>query len=687
MLEVPTDRIRNVALVGNAGAGKTTLAEALLHRCGGLARPGRVEDGTTASDTDPDERERGMSLSLSVLPFSWRDHRVNLIDTPGYPDFVGEVTAALSVVDLAVFVVSALDGVQAHTERIWGLADDAHVPRLVFVNKLDHERADFAAVCDELRDRLGPGIAPLELPLGAQGDLIGVADLLTDTARIERGGATAVEAVPDDLAVIERGGHDRLVEGIVVADDALLERYLDGDIPSVDELEHALLGGLESTSVFPVLCGSASNGVGVDRLADLLVELGPPPGDRPREVMAADATVAVPADPAGAPLAVVFKTLTDPYVGQVSLLAVLSGTIHDGDQLLNPRTGAYERLHGLFRPNGTRHDPVSALLAGDIGGVTKLADTATGDTLAPRGTPVRVPAPAPAEPVLSIAVVPRTQADDDKLTTALHRLHDEDPALSIHHDDETHQTLLRGQGETHLQVAVSRLARRFGVHVDVEDVRVPYRETITATTTAECRHRKQTGGHGQFAACTLEVEPLERGAGFEFADRIAGGAISKSYVAAVRRGVAEALEEGGPAGHPVVDVGVTLLDGKEHPVDSSEMAFRAAGRLAVRAALEQAGTLVLEPISHLEVTVPAELQGEVIADLNARRGRIRGSAPDGTGAQVVEADVPAAELTRYATDLRSISAGRGSFRVRHARYDVLRAHDASWGAIDPAPQD
>jgi elongation factor G len=669
-----SEKVRNVALVGHGGAGKTTLAEALLHRSGAINRLGRVEDGSTVSDHDPEEQRRGISLSLAIAPFEWKGHKVNLVDTPGYADFLGDVQAALRVVDLAVFVVSAVDGVEVQTEAIWREASRLGVPRMIFVNKLDRERASFERTLDQLRDRLGAGVAPLELPIGSEADFRGIADLLTDTAHLYEGGVPHTEPIPEDMAALEHQVHDNLVEGIVVADDALLERYLEGDVPALDELEHALTLGIETATVFPVVCGSATAEVGIDRLADLLVEIGPPPADRPVTVHAGDTEVEIPANPDAEPLAMVFKTIADPFVGQVSLLKVLSGTIRNDDHLVNSRSGTDERLHGLFVVRGKDHEPVDALAAGDIGGVAKLSATATGDTLAPKGQPVRIPPIEQPAPVLAVAVVPKTQADDDKLASALHRLQDEDPALVVDRDEETHQTVLRGTGETHLAITLERLERKFGVNLTTEDVRVRYRETIAQPAEAEGRHKKQSGGHGQFAVASIRLEPLERGAGFEFVDKIVGGAVSRAYIPAVAKGIEEAMARGGVNGHPVVDVRATLVDGKEHSVDSSEMAFRAAGRLAFREAMAKAAPVVLEPIARLDVTVPNDLLGDVMGDLNSRRGRVQGTEPDEVGEQVVYALVPESELLRYAVDLRSLTGGRGRFTMEHDHYDVLPSH-------------
>lgn len=674
MKSYPPNKVRTVALVGHGGTGKTTLAEALLHRAGAITRLGRVEDGTTVSDHEPEEQRRKQSLSTSVLPFEWNGHKVQLIDTPGYADFASEAIAALGVVDLAVFVVSAVEGVEVQTEVLWRHAADLGVPRMVFVNKLDRERASFERTLEQLRDRLDKGIAPVELPIGSEADFRGIADLLTDTAHIYADGVPRTEPIPDDMEAQEHEVHDALVEGAVVADDALLERYLDGDVPSLEELEHALTIGIERADVFPVVCGSALKEIGVDRLADLLVEIGPPPTDRPTEVAAGDLTVEIPADPAAPAVAAVFKTLADPFVGQVSMLKVVSGTIRNDDRLVNSRTGAEERMHGLFLIRGKQHEPVDALVAGDIGGVAKLAATATGDTLAVKGQPVRVPAILPPVPALAIALIPKTQADDDKLNGALRRLCDEDPSLAVERDDETHQTILRGVGEMHLAIALERLARKFSVAVDTEPVQIRYRETITRPAQAEGKHKKQSGGHGQFAIATIRIEPVDRGSGFEFVDEIVGGAIGKNYIPAVAKGVEETMGRGGVHGHPVVDVRCTLLDGKEHSVDSSEMAFRAAGRLAFREAMANAAPVILEPISSVQIEVPPMLLGDVTGDLNARRGRVQGTDHLDETTAVVTALVPERELARYPVELRSLTGGRGRFTSRHDHYDVLPAN-------------
>jgi elongation factor G len=427
--------------------------------------------------------------------------------------------------------------------------------------------------------------------------------------------------------------------------------------------------------VFPVVIGSATREIGIDRLADFLVEISPSPLDRAAKVSGAGQEVEVTADAAGDPLAFVFKTIADPYVGQISLFRVLSGTIRPDDHLVNARTGTDERLHGLLMVRGKEQESVSELVAGDIGAVAKLSSTATSDTLAPKGTPVVVPVIETPAPTLAVAIVPRTQADEDRLAPALHRLQDEDPALIVERNEETHQTLLWGTGETHIQITMEKLTRKFGANVDTEDLRVPYRETITgAAKGVEGKHKKQTGGHGQFGVCVIDLEPLARGTGFEFANQVVGGAISRGYVPAVQKGIEETMTSGGTFGYPVVDCKVTLTDGKEHSVDSSEMAFKVAGRLAFQAAMAQANPVILEPVSKLEVTVPTDLQGDVMGDLNSRRGRVQGTDADGSGESTIVALVPTSEIQRYAIDLRSLTGGRGRFRAEHDHYDVLPTH-------------
>ena len=675
-----TERIRNVALVGHSGTGKTTLVEALLHRAGAVVRQGSTDDGSTVCDTEPEEIKRKMSLSVAIAPFDWtasdgETYKVNVIDTPGYADFAGELEAALAVADLALVVVSAVDGVEVGTEVAWQAAAAAGIPRLVFVNKEDKQRADFHVVLDQLRSTFGSGFVPLELPIGEEAELHGVADVLSDQGlEYDPDGHHHIAAIPDDVAAEEHELHDQVVEEIVSGDDDQLERYLSGEVPTPEELERTLAHEVRDCIEFPVLLGSAITGVGVDRLADYICELGPSPADRPVDVMAGGETVPVPADADGHAVAYVFKTVADPFLGQVSLFKVLSGTLDSDARLVNTQTSTDERLHSLFHVRGRDHVTVNRIVAGDIGGVAKLTNTPTGTTLSAPGRPVHVAAAPSFVPNYGLALEPVTQSDDDKLSAALTRLCSEDPTLAVDRSEETHQTVLRGLGDMHLAVALERLARKFGVHVDTSDVAVAYRETIASRAEAEGKVKKQSGGHGQYAVANLRVEPVARGEGSSFVDSIVGGSIPRQFIPAVERGVDEAMSSGGAFGFPVVDVKVVCFDGKFHSVDSSEMAFRTAAASGLREALAKADPVILEPVSQLTITVPDGYQGEVLGDLNARRGRVVSSTSTGDGMHEIVATAPSAEIQRYAIILRSMTGGRGRFEAVHDHYDVLPRH-------------
>lgn len=659
MKSYPSAKIRNVALVGHSGSGKTSLAEALLFVAGAIPRVGKVEDGTTTCDFDVEEHQRQISVSLALAPFEWEGHKVNLLDTPGYADFVGDVAAALRVADLAIFVVSAVEGVEVQAEVAWRLAEERGIPRAIFVNKLDRERADFERTLNDLKTKFGNGVAPLELPIGIETSFRGVVDLLSDRARIYEGadGTGTDSDIPEEMADEEHTVHDALVEGIVVADDNLMERYLADEKLDVVELEHALAKGIKEASVFPVLCGSATKLIGVDRLAHFITEEGPPP----------DATD-------GDPVLFVFKTMVDPYVGRVNLFKVLQGTVKHDAHLVNGRTVADERLHQITTMRGKEHETMSEVPPGDLAAVAKLADTTTGDVLGARGASLEVEPLDPPDPVLAVAIGPKSKGDEDKLANALHRLVDEDPALTVERNAETGQTLLWGQGETHVSIALERMTRKLGVQVATDDVKVAYRETITGTAEAEGKYKKQTGGHGQFGVAFVRVEPTERGAGFQFVDKIVGGAIPRQFIPAVEKGIAETMEHGGVFGFPVVDVAVMCFDGKFHPVDSSEMSFKMAGSLGFKEAMAKAGPILLEPISELVVVAPEAYQGDLMGDLNSKRGRIQSAGSIGRGEVEITALVPTSEILRYAIDLRSHTGGRGRFAISHSHYDPVPSH-------------
>jgi len=666
--------IRNVALVGHAGSGKTTLVEALLHSAGVLGRPGRVEDGSTVTDHEPEAVKHGISLSVNVAPFEWtrRDGtrvKVNLLDTPGFADFAASTDAALAVADLAVVVVSAVDGVQVGTEQVWRQCEAAGIPRLVFVTKEDRPRADFHAVLEQLREHFGHGVVPVQLPVGEEESLHGLADVLTEeTFDYDSEGHPSPASAPPEVATEQHELHEQVTEEIVSGDDEALERYLSGEVPDAAALESTLAHEVAEGTAFPVLLGSAVTMVGIDQLAEHLCDLAPAP--RPVALRAGDSEVLVEPDPDGEPAVVVFRTVTDPFVGQLSLFKVLSGTVRNDDRLVNATTGTTERLHGLFHLRGKEHLPTDAVVAGDVAAAPKLQASPTGSVLSARKVPLVHPWPEPRPRVYSLALRPVSQADDDKLSSALARLLAEDPSLEVVSGP---QTVLRGLGDVHLQVALERLERKFGVHVTTEPVKVAYRETIARPAVAEGKLKKQSGGHGQFAVVQLRLTPLERGSGVTFTDSVVGGAIPRSFIPAVEKGVREATAAGGPLGFEVVDVAVECYDGKAHSVDSSEMAFRTAAALGVKEALAQAGTTLLEPVSRLFVTVPTAQQGDVLGDLSSRRGRVVTSSTD-AGTCEIEALVPEAELVRYVADLRSLTGGHGTFRTEHSHYEPVPDH-------------
>lgn len=672
---------RTVALVGGSGSGKTTLVEALLHRAGAIPRMGSVEQGSTVSDHEPEETARGVSLGLSLAYLAWTDADgvvtgVTLADTPGHPDFVGAVDTALSVADAAVVVVSAVDGVTAGTRAAWAATEAAGVPRIVVVTQEDRARADFRRVLAELREAFGPRLLPLELPVGEEAEFHAIADVLGEHALVyDDAGRHHEEPIPPELADEEHRLHHDATEEIVSHDDAQLEAYLDGAEPSARELERTLAKEVAAGEAIPVLLCSAVSATGVDRVADLVCDLAPAPGTRDAVIRIGvdedgrgGTAHAVAIDASGETLVHAFHTLADPFVGQIVMLKALSGVLRPGDRLRNATTGAEERMPALFRLRGAEHLPADVLRAGEIGAVAKLAGTPAGSLLWTRQGGGARPALLPERhPVYAVSLAPVAQSDDAKLSTALARLVADDPTLVV--DRTGGETILRGLGDTHVDVAVERLARVLGVHVTTSPAPVAYRETIAGAADAEGKLKKQSGGHGQFAVVQLRVSPLPAGGGFEFVDSVVGGAVPRSYIPAVEKGARDALATGGPQGHPVVDVRVELRDGKAHSVDSSEMAFRTAASLGVKAALAQAGTVLLEPVSSVTVTVPAALQGPVLTDLSGRRGRVGATETGDDGSARISATVPDAELSHYVLDLRSLTGGQAELEIVPDRYE------------------
>jgi len=655
-----TGQIRNVGLFSHVGAGKTSLVEAMLYDAGAITRLGTVDGGNTVSDYDPDEIKRKISINLSLVPVEWRDSKLNLIDTPGYADFVGEVMSALQVCDGALLVVDAGAGVQVGTEEMWRLIAERGLPRLAFINRLDRDNADFYRTLDQMRQFFGMGVAPLLIPIGAESNFHGVVDLVEAKAYSFSDKTVKEIPVPGDLEATSAEQRQVLVEAVVELDDELTEAYLEGKEIPLERLRAVLRDGVLAGKITPVLCGSATKNLGVQLLLDAIVRYLPSPAER----------AAVVAKRNGAD-----ETLkADPDVGKLSLLRVFSGTLRSDSRVWNPLKETEERIGQLLSVRGREQQPVPALVAGDIGAVAKLSVTLTGDTLCDRQRPLVLPKATFPHWVFTAAIEPKTKEDLEKLSNAIARIIEEDPTLHVERQASTGQTLLSGMGEVHVEVALERMKRKFGAEVTLVPVKVPYKETITAKATAEGRFVRQTGGHGQYGVCHIEIEPMPRGAGFEFVDKIVGGVISAPFREAVLKGVREAMHEGILAGGEVVDLRVTLFDGKEHPVDSSDLAFQIAGSLAFKEAMRKAAPVLLEPILKVRVQVPEDRMGDVIGDLTSRRAKVHAMNPVKAGIMEVEADVPMAEMLRYATDLRSLTQGRATFTSEFLAYEPVPSH-------------
>jgi elongation factor G len=663
MAKFGLDNIRNVALLSHSGCGKTSVAEAVLFNNKDINRLGKVDEGNTASDFDPDETKRKISINLTVLSTKAGENRVNLIDTPGYPDFVGEVIASISVCEGAILPICAASGVEVGTEQVWKSLEEAELPRIVFINKMDRENADFAKVVGQIREMFGTKCAPIQVPIGSQSDFKGYVDILTGKAYT--GTEMAESATPADLADSVASYLEQLTESVAESDDALLEKYLDGQPLTTEEIAGALKTAVGEGKLIPITCGSALQNVGIQALVAAAISYLPSPHTA-KPVTADGKELEVSDD--GPLAAIVFKTAADPYVGKLTYFRVYRGTFTSNSHIWNQNRSAEERVGQLFVIKGKTQEAVDALGAGDIGAVAKLSVTTTGDTLCAKETPVTLKAAVFPSPIFSQAVYPKGKADVDKMGSSLTRLTEEDPTLRVTRDLATAETVLSGMGDTQLMVAAERMQRKFSVGVDLATPKVPYRETVTMTGKGEHKHKKQSGGHGQYGHVLLEIEPLERGAGAQFGERIVGGSIPKNYIPAVEKGVNEALAEGVIAGFPVVDVKAVCYDGSFHPVDSSEICFKIAGNQAFKRGMENGKPILLEPIMTLEVTVPEDFTGDIISDLNTKRARVAGMNPGG-GKNIIEATVPQAEVLNYAIDLKSITQGRGTFTLEFDHFE------------------
>jgi elongation factor G len=672
----PADQIRNVALVGHRGTGKTSLHEALLFEAGVVNRLGSVTDGTTVSDADEDERQRQMSISAALSSFDWRDRKINLIDTPGEPSFVADALGALRVCESAVFVLNAVMGVEVTTVRLWQRAAELGLARLVFVNMLDRERADFFRTLESLKSAFGPHVVATEIPIGAEHELRGLIDLIDMKAyEFEAKGSPARAnarevAIPGELAERAQEHRERLMDEVAENSDALMERYLEGETLSHEEIVGALKDGTNAGQLFPVTCGVAARNLGIGRLLDAFVEDLPSPVKH--GALELDGVVLEPDDSKDL-FAYVFKTRADPFAGRINLFRVYQGVVRHDTQVVNTRTSGRERVGQLVVFEGKDTSQAGAFGPGDIGAVAKLKETKAGDWLAGRAVDVTMPQIKLPAPVMAFAVTPKSKGDEDKVFTALRRLQEEDPTIDLHRDQQTGDQIVAGLSQVHVEVIVGRLKSRFGAEVDLKPPRVPYQETIRRAAKGHGRHKKQTGGRGQFGDCHIEIEPLEPGAGFEFVNAIKGGVIPSGFIPAVQKGVREAMDRGVVAGYPLKDLRVRLFDGQYHSVDSSEIAFKTAGSLAMKQAVEQADPVLLEPIMLVTISVPEASVGDVIGDLNSRRGRPLGMEPAGAMTEI-KAEVPMAEMLAYAPDLRSITGGQGEYTMEFERYEEVPGH-------------
>ncbi len=628
MKSYPTENIRNVVLVGHGGSGKTSLAEALLYLSGATTRVGRTNDGNTVCDFDEEEIRKGISISTALAPIEWGGVKINILDSPGYADFSGEMQAALRVADLAVFVVSGLEGVEVQTEAAWNFAEQLDLPRMVFVNKLDRENSSFRRTLEEMRSRFGKAVAPISLPLGREHDFKGIISVIDEEAyEYDTNGRAEAVPVPEERKARVDEVRTDLLDSIAESDDALLERYLEGGEITREEIVKALHDGIDDARMFPVVVGSASNLIGVDRLVDVIVNAGPSPLDRPA-VEGIDGTRLEP-DPAGPLSALIFKTMTDPYVGRISFFRVYSGTLKGDGTLYNATHKVDERVGHIFTMRGKAQEPLDAIVAGDIGAVAKLGHSGTGDTIADKASPVVLAGIEPPEPLLPKAIQPMTKGDEDKLMIGLHKIIEEDPALRLERNDETHQTILWGMGDAHLDVVLEKLKRKFGVAVEQAPLKVPYRSTLKGKADVIGRHVKQSGGHGQYGVCNVRVEPLARGEGFVFEDKIFGGSVPNQFIPSVEKGVRAAMEQGAGTGFPMIDLKVELYDGKYHSVDSSDMAFQLAGSHAMKEAIAKAGLPCSSPFGTLTCSFPRHSPGRSWETYRSGGASRRGSTPWG----------------------------------------------------------
>jgi elongation factor G len=671
-----TKELRNVSLLAHGSAGKTSLAEAMLFTTGAINRQGRVEDGTTVADFDDEEIERKISLGAALVPCEWNGHKINVLDTPGYADFIGEVRQAIRVSDGIVMLVDSVAGVEVGTEMMWNLADEAGLPRIVVINKMDRENANFDRALESLEAKFDVMFVPFQLPLGSQASFSGVVDLVAMKAL--EGPAAQETDIPAQLQERVEEYRVKIVEAAAETDDELLMKYLEGEDLTDAEITSGLHAGVQAGDIVPVFCTAATSALGIQALMDGIIaylpsplDAGPVPAQKPDSdeefLLTPDASVPV--------AAFVFKTMADPFVGKLSYFRVYSGTLNSDTRLLNTRTDQEERIGQILVMRGKDQLPVDKLRTGDMGAVSKLSETLTGDTLCNADNPVKLPGIDFANPLYAVAMSPKTQADSAKLNTVLTRIVEEDPSMRWYNEPTTRQTILAGMGNSHIDIAVRRMARKFSLKVLTSEPKVPYKETITRVSSARYRHKKQTGGAGQFAEVEMRLEPQPRDAGFEYEWEVFGGAISRSFQPSIEKGIKRVMQQGVLAGYPVVDVKAAVVDGKEHPVDSKDIAFQIAGRYAFRQAMLDGRPILLEPIYNMTIVVPEQFMGDVLGDLNTRRAQVQGMDQE-KGNSIVTVQAPLAEIQRYSTNLRSLTQGRGYYAIEYSHYQEVPSHIA-----------
>jgi elongation factor G len=668
--------IRNVAVVGHGGSGKTQLVSALLFDAGMVNRLGKVDEGNTVTDYDEEEISRKHTLSASLAYAEWNKTKINLIDTPGFGNFFADARAALQIADGALVIVDGIAGVEVQTEKAWAAAEELQLPRLIVVNRLDRERASLDRTLDSLRQNLGRTVVPIQLPIGEERSFAGVVDLVgmkSYTFAGDGSGKVTEGEVPAGMADAANAARDALIEMVAEADEALMEKFFEAGTLTQEELQRGLASATRAAKVFPVLCASAMQNIGAQPLMDAVLAYLPSPADRPFTAIAGGETVAKPADDKAPYAAFVWKTVADQFAGRITMFRVYQGTLKADSTVANATQGTQERLGHLIALQGKAPTNLPEIKAGDLGAVAKLKDTRTNDTLADKAAGVTFQTIAFPEPVLSYAIEPKSRGDEDKISTAMHRLEEEDGTIKYRRDPQTHELLLAGQGQLHIEVTVAKLKRRFGVEVLLKPPRIPYRETITARVEAHGRHKKQTGGHGQFGDCKIKMEPLPRGSEFEFVDEIFGGSIPRGFIPAVEKGIQESRLRGYLAGYPVVDFRVTLYDGSYHDVDSNELSFKTAGWLAFKDGMSRAKPTLLEPIMNVEIYAPGDHAGDLMGDLNGRRGRISGMEARGQ-TTVIKAQVPMSEMLTYEQHLTSVTGGRGAYHMEYSHYDEVPSH-------------